>query len=118
MRFKTLLILLATVPVPGFAADASPDTPEAAAHVAKATALAGTDLTKPLFLCQPSSTPVVLKALKEGSQQWVPPTRFFDNLSYVGNNFVGVYVLQTSAGLILFDSSQNTAEARDHLVPG
>lgn len=33
----------------------------------------------------------------------IPATRFFDNLSYVGDEFVGCFVLETSEGLILLD---------------
>jgi metallo-beta-lactamase class B len=95
-----------------------PDTPAATLHVAKATAIAGTDLTKPLFLCRPDGISVVAKALREGSSQWVEPTRAFDNLYFVGNNFVGVFIVRTSAGLILFDSTESSDQARDHLVPG
>jgi metallo-beta-lactamase class B len=39
-------------------------------------------------------------------------------LYYVGNEFVGVVVLRTSAGLILFDSSSSADEAEHQLVPG
>ncbi len=30
----------------------------------------------------------------------VPATRFFDQLSYIGNNIVGCFVLETSDGFI------------------
>jgi metallo-beta-lactamase class B len=50
--------------------------------------------------------------------QWLTPTKAFDNLFFIGNAFVGVWVLKTSEGLILFDSTESADEARDHLVPG
>ncbi|MGD0676241.1 MAG: MBL fold metallo-hydrolase [Polyangiaceae bacterium] len=94
------------------------DTPDAVAHVRAATAIAGSDLTVPLFLCRADSTSVVRQALEAGSTRWVEPTRAFDNLYYVGNEFVGVWALRTSAGLILFDASSSADEAEHHLVPG
>jgi len=101
------------------AASAAPaDTPAALAHAEQARAIAGQDLTAPLFLCQPAGGGVVRAALETGSKQWLDPVRAFDNLSYVGNAFVGVWVLRTSEGLILFDATQSQEEARDHLVPG
>ncbi|SES20346.1 MBL fold metallo-hydrolase [Sphingobium sp. YR768] len=102
------------------AAGAQPahDTPAALAEAAKARAIAGDDLKDPLFLCEPHGGGVVRQALETGSKQWLEPARLFDNLYYVGNGFVGVFVRKTSEGLVLFDASQSEAEARDHIVPG
>lgn len=36
----------------------------------------------------------------------VPATRFFDNLSYVGNEMVGCFVLDTGSGLICLDNME------------
>jgi metallo-beta-lactamase class B len=94
------------------------DTPAALVHVEAARKLAGDDLKTPLFLCRPDSTAVVRQNLDSGSKQWLEPTKVFDNLSYVGNRFVGVWILRTSDGLILFDSSSSADEAEHHLVPG
>ncbi len=113
-RHLLLTAAIAMAPVPAFAAE----PPAAIAEAAAATKIAGTDLTPPLFLCKPQGGGVVRAALEQGSKIWVEPTQAFDNLFYVGNQFVGVWVLKTSAGLILFDSTQSEAEARDHLVPG
>ena len=100
-------------------APAAPAEPPAATqHVLAATALAKEDLTAPLFLCRADSTNVVRQNLEVGSKKWLEPTQIFDNLYYVGNEFVGVLVLRTSAGLILFDSSSSADEAEHHLVPG
>ena len=87
-------------------------------HTLAATALAKGDLTAPLFLCRADSGNVVRQNLESGSKKWVEPTKLFDNLFYVGNEFVGVLVLRTSAGLVLFDSSSSADEAEHHLVPG
>jgi metallo-beta-lactamase class B len=105
-------LLLAASPV--FAADPKGE----AEHIATAEKLAGSDLTAPLFLCKPASGSEVLRRATEGQSNWLEPVRLFDNLSYIGNSFVGSYVLETSAGLILFDSLNNTAEAETRLVPG
>jgi metallo-beta-lactamase class B len=94
------------------------DPPQARRHVARAVQLAGQDLKTPLFLCRADSGLVVRHALETGSSQWIPPTRLFDNLFYVGNEFVGVLVVKTSKGLILFDSTTSAEEAEHHLVPG
>lgn len=97
---------------------AATDSPDVRAHVARATALAGDDLKTPLFLCRPDSGLVVRDALEHGSGQWQPPTKMFDNLFYIGDGFVGVLVVKTSAGLILFDSTTSADNAEHHLVPG
>ncbi|MDF0546018.1 MBL fold metallo-hydrolase [Sphingobium sp. H39-3-25] len=110
-------IALSILPASAAAQPAS-DTPAALAEAAKAGAIASDDLKAPLFLCEPHGGGIVQQALETGSKQWLEPAKLFDNLFYVGNGFVGVFVLRTSEGLILFDASQSEAEARDHLVPG
>src|SRR5450755_4803269 len=97
-------------------AAAAPEPPAAIQHVQAATALAKSDLTTPLFLCRADSLSVVKQNLETGSKKWVEPTQAFDNLYYIGNEFVGVFVLRTSAGLILFDSTSSSDEAEHHLV--
>ncbi|HYQ46530.1 MAG TPA: MBL fold metallo-hydrolase [Polyangiaceae bacterium] len=101
-------------PLPA-AADSS-----AEAHVARAKQLAGTDLTQPLVLCKTvaEAREVVLARLKSGGNAVIPPTKLFDNLYFVGNQFVGVFVLKTSAGLILFDSLSSTNDVKTVLEPG
>jgi len=96
---------------------ADSDSPEVIRHIKAAEALAGEDLKTPLFLCRADSGVVVRQNLANGLQTWLAPTRIFDNIYYVGNRFVGVIVVSTSEGLILFDSSTSADEARDHLVP-
>ncbi|MCH2670128.1 MAG: MBL fold metallo-hydrolase [Gammaproteobacteria bacterium] len=46
------------------------------------------------------------------------PIKVFENLYYVGFNDVGAWVIPTSDGIILMDTLNSTAEARDVLVPG
>ncbi len=97
------------------ASDSSP-----AAHVARAEQLAGSDLTQPLVLCKPvnEAKDVVLAKAKNEGKLVVPPTKLFENLFFVGNQFVGVFILKTSAGLILFDSLTSTADVKAVLEPG
>lgn len=92
----------------------------ASAHVARAQQLAGSDLTQPLVLCKPvaEAKDVVLAKAKSDGKVVITPTRLFDNLYFVGNQFVGVFILKTSAGLILFDSLTSTDEVRAVLEPG
>jgi metallo-beta-lactamase class B len=99
-------------------ADFPSETPAAREHEALARKLARSDLQAPLFLCRPDSLLTVRRSAEQSSKVWVEPTRAFDNLFYVGNEFVGVWVLQSSAGLILFDASSSPEEAETKLVPG
>ena len=95
---------------------AQADTPGALKHVKRAKAIAGNDITAPLFLCETKANAGVEKAFAEGKTRQTP-VQAFDNLWYLGNSFVGVWVLKTSEGLILFDAGVSPAEARDHIVP-
>lgn len=112
----TAALLLGLAGVGATALHAEADTRAALEHVERARAIAGKDVTYPLFLCRPDGSKVVEQALADGRNR-MPPTRAFDNLWYLGSSFVGVWVLDTGKGLILFDSGTSTAEARDHIVP-
>lgn len=112
------LLAAALASSPAAAADASRTDDAIAAHVRKAEALAGVDLKAPLFLCKADSGVVVRDNLVEGQPRWLTPTRLFDNIFYIGNRFVGVFVVKTSAGLILFDSTTSQADVEQHLAPG
>ncbi len=56
-------------------------------------------------------------ALKAGAID-VPPTRVFDDLYYVGNNFVGMLVFKTTAGLVVVDTMWSASDVDHFLVPG
>ena len=45
------------------------------------------------------------------------PIKLFDNLTYIGFNDVGAWVVPTSAGLILFDTLNSTADAMNVIEP-
>jgi metallo-beta-lactamase class B len=103
-------------PEPPVPATSLADTPASLAHVARARELAGDDLPKPLQLCNPNRAPGA--TYYQTRNNWVEPVKVFDNLYYVGSQFVGVWVLDTGEGLILFDALGSAEEARDRLVPG
>lgn len=96
---------------------ATPQTVEA--HVARAQQLAGDDLKHLVRLCQPQpaerATPS--PAMDEGLRKLIarpapPPMQVFDNLYFVGGDWVSAWVLRTSEGLILIDALNNADEAQ------
>jgi metallo-beta-lactamase class B len=93
------------------------DPPAVQANVDEATRLARNDLAASLFFCEANPRAKVYAQMQR-SNEWFPPTRIFDDLSYIGSHFVGVFVLQTDAGLILFDSGMSSDEAENHIAPG
>lgn len=119
-----LAVLSSCASQPSANAPAPSATPPAAAaasvHVAKAQELAGSDLTEALLLCKTTAEArdFVLAKIENDGKLVVPPTRLFDNLFFVGNQFVGVFVLKTSAGLIVFDSLTSTEDVKTVLEPG
>src|ERR1051326_2236771 len=48
----------------------------------------------------------------------VPPTKAFDQLYYIGTNFIGCWGLNTREGLILWDTMDNVEEAQNIIEPG
>ena len=50
-----------------------------------------------------------------GTHDLLPPTKVFDQLYYIGNVFVGCWVLVTSGGIIMWDAMDNVDEA-EHIV--
>lgn len=90
--------------------------PSVESEVARARQLAGADFADSLFLCE-ANNPRIADMLARGPT-WFPPMQAFDNLWYIGNDFVGAWVLNTGEGLILIDALQSEAEVREHLEPG
>ena len=58
------------------------DTATSRLEAATATAIAGADLTAPLFLCRADSWQTVRAAMTH-SDEWLEPVKAFDNLYYV-----------------------------------
>lgn len=108
----------ATTPCPVY------KSPAIQEHIDKAYALLGKDLPAGLIpnlfllprragLCAPARVPAVTV-----DERVVKPAKIFDQLSYIGSAFVGVWVLKTSAGLILFDAMNNPADVDNIIEPG
>lgn len=48
----------------------------------------------------------------------IEPTKVFDNLYFVGTKGVGAWVVNTSDGIILIDSMNNSEDAENTIIPG
>ena len=98
-------------------------SPEVQAHIQKAYDLSAglpPDLIRGLFvvpraagLCAPAMVPPY--AIDQSPAE---PVKVFDQLYYFGSKFVGAWALTTSAGIILFDTMNNTGDAQDIIEPG
>ncbi len=71
---------------------------------------------KPWRIC-PTVPPVQMKK-GENIAPLIPATRFLDGLSYIGDEFVGCYVLETSEGLIMFDATWNSEHHYNNVLKG
>ncbi len=128
IAFQSAMLALATA----LAACATPSEPAPAAtpatvqaYVDRANALAGDDLKAFVRVCMPQ--PAERRAEGAESDDYIrglmarpapPPMKVFDNLYYVGGDWVAAWVLQTSEGLILIDALNNEQEARDLIEGG
>jgi metallo-beta-lactamase class B len=96
---------------------ASPSQTTIAAHLAAADQAAGTDLVALHSLCQqpPAKKPSQAESDKGiaalMAQPAPPPGQAFDNLYYVGANWVSAWAIKTSDGIILIDALDNGDEA-------
>ena len=108
-----------SVSMPAAAAPAAGPAADIDRHVRAAEALANDDLKPAVsFLCSADQPALVKDGLLNGARQWLAPTRLFDNIFYIGSRFVGVLVVKTSDGLILFDSETSATEVEQYLLPG
>lgn len=95
----------------------APSDASVAAHVAAATQAAGSDLGTMLSLCKPASaTRPPQDELDKGLLALInkpapPPGKAFDNLYFVGADWVSAWALKTSDGIILIDALNNQVEA-------
>ncbi len=91
------------------------------AHVAAATQAAGSDLTPLLALCKPAPATrpkgddASLAALI--NKPAPPPGKAFDNLYYVGAQWVSAWAINTPDGIILIDAL-NTGKEAAKLIEG
>ena len=112
-------LLLAALVVLG-ACETTPATPPVSdatvqAHVDAATRLAGSDLTPLLSLCKaaPAERPKVNEQdlAAQIAKPSPPPGKAFDNLYFLGDSWVSAWALNTSDGIILFDTLNTDKEA-------
>ncbi len=102
------LIALAQAPA---AAPAKPDSPDVQALVEKTKKAGGTQFAQAAhFWCEAPRA-------NAATDPPIPPTKIFDNVYAIGNEGTTVYVVQTSAGLLMFDSL-GTAFLNNQLLPG
>jgi metallo-beta-lactamase class B len=91
-----------------------------AAHLDSARMLSGSDISPAIMkvLCaEPKDIGAFLAPIAANSKP-MAPTRAFDQLYYLGMDFVGSWALKTSDGIILFDALDNTAEAQSIIEGG
>ena len=96
---------------------------EAQEHVAKAMAMAKSDLMNEFaMLCSargPQRPAVVRQeaGLPPVPRQTLEPTKIFDNLYFIGFNDVGAWAITTSQGIIVIDSLYTPEDAEKVLIP-
>ena len=94
-----------------------PSEASVASHVAAATRAAGSDLKPLLTLCKPApATRPAQAELDKGLAAFIakpapPPGQAFDNLYFVGADWVSAWAIKTSDGIILIDALNTQAEA-------
>ncbi|MDH6591768.1 metallo-beta-lactamase class B [Variovorax sp. TBS-050B] len=95
----------------------APSDASVADHVATATRAAGNDLTALLTLCKPApAARPPQDALDKSLADYIarpapPPGQAFDNLYFVGADWVSAWAIKTSQGIILIDALNTQAEA-------
>lgn len=107
----------AQAPASQAAASQPPSDATVAAHVAAATQTAGADLGALLTLCKPAADARPQQAELDRSLTALinkpapPPGKAFDNLYFVGADWVSAWAIKTSDGIILVDALNNQVEA-------
>ena len=96
---------------------------EAQAHVAAAMKIGGSDMadTAKWFCTNTGPQRVALARQAQGLPRLPTvqegPIKLFDSVTYIGFNDVGAWVVPTSAGIILFDTLNTTADAMSVIEP-
>jgi metallo-beta-lactamase class B len=115
-RLAQTFVLSITVPALAYAqapaaAPAKPDSPQVQALVEKAKKTAGTQWADEAhFFCEAPRG-------NSANDPVIAPTKIFDNVYVIGNAGTVVYVVQTSNGLVMFDSL-GSAQLDTQLLPG
>ena len=93
------------------AAPAKPDSPQVLAMIEKAKKTAGAQWAEEAqFFC-------VAPRANSATDPEIAPTKIFDNVYVIGNAGTVAYVIETSAGLVMFDSLP-AANLETQLLPG
>lgn len=93
------------------AAPAKPDTPEITAMIEAARKAASPEFTEAVhFWCEAPRA-------NSANDPPIAPTRIFDNVYAIGNSGTTVYVVQTSAGLVMIDALFGN-QVDTQLLPG
>jgi metallo-beta-lactamase class B len=96
---------------PPAAAPAKPDSPEVKALIEKAKKAGGPMWAgEEHFFCEAPRP-------NRPDDPVIPPTKIFDNVYIIGNSGTAVYVIQTSAGLLMIDSL-GADQVETQLLPG
>jgi metallo-beta-lactamase class B len=99
------------------------ESKDAQSHVAAAAKIGGSDLAAEAKTFCTATGPQRVNLARQGAglppipTRPVGPIKFFDNLYYIGFNDVGAWAVPTSAGIILFDTLNSTADATDVIEP-
>jgi metallo-beta-lactamase class B len=96
---------------------------ESQAHVAAAMKIGGSDMADTAkWFCTATGPQRLALARQAQGLPRLPtvqegPIKLFDNLTYIGFNDVGAWVVPTSAGIILFDTLNTSADAMNVIEP-
>lgn len=125
LRFASSIAAAAVLAACASKPAAPPSQATVDAYVAQATSLAGNDLKPLLALCRPQpaarvSGELIDRGLAQRLAQMKPaePGQAFDNLYYVGTDWVAAWILVTSDGIILFDGMNTVKEAQEIIEGG
>jgi glyoxylase-like metal-dependent hydrolase (beta-lactamase superfamily II) len=70
------------------------------------------------YLCMyPEDRQDILAQVRGGASTPVPLTQIADDAWYIGNRYVGQYIVRSSSGFVVIDSLDNTAEAQQYTLP-
>lgn len=100
-----------------------PQPASVAGHLARAAQIAGNDpfpqwVAAKGYWCMPPAAGNAAAFAHAQDADGVEPVQVFDNLYYVGKVFVGVFILKTSDGLVMWDALDYPSEAASILLPG
>ena len=98
------------------------DPPEplgALRHLERAKQLGGADLKNIAegYICMPPAMADKWSGIYRSNKTPVEPFREFDNLYYIGQIPVGLWLIKSSDGIIMLDALHDEADARNVVVP-